>query len=71
MPRTLAQEWAQKRNWLKARITSAKIHPTTETLTHHEIMILNRVNKEIDIILAQWRYRNAESKKAYIERHII
>ena len=64
--RTKAQEWAQQRNWHKARLIGARNLCYNKTLTKDEVIHLNKIKVLLEAILNQWDSNNTKSKKQFL-----
>lgn len=71
MPSTIAQNWAQKRNYLKFVLKSAAISRRMfhYVLTEKERVILDKIQESIDAFITDMPNNNAESKANYLKKY--
>jgi len=70
---TIAQKWAQKRNYLKARMKGAthlfNNRQNGEFFTLNEKDKIDRIAKILDQLLYEWDESNAISKENYLKEN--
>ena len=70
---TVAQRWSQKRFMAKGQVTGmrnlARYMLANQPLTMIEKFTLRTVLHNIEVIIGDWDYSNAESKEGYLSHH--